>query len=97
MNIKATQVRILCEFDIALCSAAPVSVAIIDLTGFDESIWDCCKKLRKKSIPLLIISPGNNQKALWAGYEHGASGVLKKPVQMHELANYIRSLIDQES
>lgn len=96
MNIKATHVQNLCRVDEALISADPVSVVIIDLMGYNESIWDCCKKLNGMGIPMLIISPGNNPQAFWAGYEHGAKGVFKKPVLMRELASCIRSIVNKK-
>lgn len=95
MNIKAVHLQKLSEIDSVL-KAAPVSVAIIDLVGFGNDIWDYCRKLNSMGIPMLIISPGNNPQALSAGYEHGVKGVFKKPVIMHEFANCIRSLIDNK-
>lgn len=95
MNITATHVQRLNDIDEALSKAKPVSVAIIDVVGYGDGIWDCCKKFNSMGIPMLIISPGNSPEALQAGYAHGAKGVFKKPVLMHELANCIKSLVSQ--
>ncbi len=95
MNIKAMHALTLSEADGILAGQEPIAVAIIDLMGFGDDIWDFCRALRRKGVPMLIISPSNNPKAFQAGFEHGAKGVLKKPVMMRELADCIRALITQ--
>ncbi len=95
MNIEAVHVKTPGEVEAQACGFEPVAVAIIDLSGFGDAIWDCCKLLRQKGIPMLIISHGGDKKAYEAGFEHGAKGVFKKPVMMRELAGYIKALINK--
>lgn len=92
LNINAVRLQNFYELDKVLASAGKISVAIIDLSGFDDGIWDICKILRHKGIPMLVISHKGN-----IGFnvetERSVKGVFRKPVLMKEFADCIRSLI----
>ena len=96
MDIRAVNVERLENMNKALSSEQSFSVAIIDIMGFDDIIWDCCKNIDKKGIPMLIISPARNSGIIKISFKHGARDVLKKPVIMKELADSIRSLISSK-
>lgn len=70
-----------------------IGIALVDISGFDRSIWGYCERLSTQGVPLLIISPqqvaGIRQESLL----HGAQGVLFKPLVVKELTTVIRSLI----
>lgn len=92
LNIKAVQVQARGDFASALISAHPISFAIVDVAGFDDSVWDCCRELRKRGVPMLIIYGGNDP----AGSEvlRQGAAVFKKPVMMRELAECIKAVIN---
>ena len=70
-----------------------ISIAIIDVTNFDECVWDYCKKIKKLNIPFLIIAPKRSSKVQQESMKHGAGGVLIKPLGAKELTEYIRGLL----
>ncbi|MEO1378705.1 MAG: response regulator, partial [Cyanobacteria bacterium J06635_10] len=43
------------EFDRAIDTR--INLGLIDITGFDRSIWQWCQKLQNQQIPFLIILP----------------------------------------
>ncbi len=43
--------------DEAMGREPPFDLVLLDLAGFDRSVWERCEKLRKLGIPFLIISP----------------------------------------
>jgi len=45
------------ECDQALDERAGIKLALIDIAGFDRSVWERCERLRAKDIPFIIISP----------------------------------------
>ncbi len=94
LNINEIHIQKLEDISGVLSSGFIFSVAIIDTMGFDDSVFEHCRQLRKRGIPMLIISPGSNMHGTQKHW-HGAT-VFKKPVAMKELAACIRSLINQE-
>jgi DNA-binding response OmpR family regulator len=93
MNLVALNAKSLKDIDGFLNEALPISLAIIDIMGFGNNIWDYCRLLREKGIPMLIISPSKSDRTLEAGYAHGAKRVFEKPVMMQELATLVKLLI----
>lgn len=83
------------EFDAALGEPAKISIALVDLAGFDASIWQRCDRLREAGIPFLLISSrqvGGLEEAILA---HGARGVLVKPLLRKQLLGIIRGLLEE--
>ncbi|HAJ37833.1 MAG TPA: response regulator [Chloroflexi bacterium] len=76
-----------------LDAAQPFRFALVDVTGFDLAIWECCARLHARDIPLLIISPRQSVAVRRLGYAHGAQAVMEKPLIMRELADAIHNLL----
>ena len=70
-----------------------ISVAVIDLSGFDRSIWRCCDRLRKAGIPFLLIASQRSPAVQRDSMKHGASSVLVKPVGVKQLIEYIHAVL----
>lgn len=81
------------EFGTLLDSQPPYALALIDIGGFDQRIWEPCDRLRQGGVPFLIISPGDLTTIQQEGLAHGARGILTKPLASRELLNLIRSLV----
>lgn len=81
------------EIDHAIDDDHAYRLALIDVSGFDERIWDRCSRLRETGIPFLLISSPLTNVGAEEGLRHGATGVLKKPLAMKELAHLIDSLV----
>src|SRR5689334_20647660 len=53
-------------------SADGIGLALVDISGFDRSIWKCCEQLQTKEIPLLILSPKQSAAIQQESIAHGA-------------------------
>ncbi|MDH7486388.1 MAG: response regulator [Anaerolineae bacterium] len=83
------------EFDQVLGKQADIKLALVDIAGFDRSVWERCERLRAENIPFIIISPRQSAAIQQAGLAHGARGVLVKPLAVKELLGLIRSLLGE--
>jgi DNA-binding response OmpR family regulator len=84
------------EFDLALAGSDEIGLALVDIAGFDRSIWERCEVLRARKIPFLVLSPKQSLALQQASLTHGARGVLIKPLVVKELLGIIRSLLEEE-
>ena len=82
------------EFDAVLAQAQTAALALVDLSGFDQHVWERCERLREAKIPFLVISAKQKAAVRQAGMARGASGVLVKPLVAKELLSFIRSLLE---
>jgi DNA-binding response OmpR family regulator len=85
------------ELDRALEEADTFSVALLDLAGFDRSIWKRCERLQEAGIPFLVISPRQSMQLHQDGLSRGAKAVLVKPLGAKDLLALIRSLLDDHT
>lgn len=83
------------ELDQVIKGADKISLALIDLSGFDQSIWERCDELRKAKIPFLVISSQRSSLVQQESIRHGASGVLTKPLGVKELVECVRALLGE--
>ncbi len=72
---------------------APISLALIDISGFGADIWQRCERLHERAIPLLVISARQSAALRQASAAHGARDMLVKPLVIRELLGLIRSLL----
>ncbi len=79
--------------DGALCQSTAPQLAVIDLSGFDLSIWERCEQLRQAGIPIIMVSPVQSAALIQQSRMHGARAVLTRPVVMRHLLGLIRSLL----
>jgi len=94
-GFQTLEVSSLEEFDQALAGAKKIGLALVDITGFDRSIWERCELLREQSIPLLVISPRQSADLRQESFDHGAHSMLIKPLVTKELLGVIRHLLEQ--
>jgi DNA-binding response OmpR family regulator len=71
-----------------------IGLALVDISGFDRSIWKCCEQLQTKGIPLLVLSPKQSAAIQQESFAHGARGVLIKPLVVKELLGLVKSLTE---
>ncbi len=79
--------------EVVQATEGKISLALIDVSDFDEEIWESCDLLRKARIPFLVISPKRSRTIQQESMKHGAGGVLTKPLGVKELAEHIRGLL----
>ncbi|MGH8063688.1 MAG: response regulator [Candidatus Entotheonellia bacterium] len=85
------------EFDQALEGADAIALALVDIAGFDRSVWERCEGLRHHKIPFLVLSSKHTAAIQQASLTHGARGVLIKPLVVKELLGFIRSLLEEDT
>jgi len=83
------------ELDTILEEGEAFDLALLDLTGYNRSIWDRCERLRKGGTPFLIISPRQSADIQKESLTHGAKAILVKPLAVSELVGLIRSLLGE--
>lgn len=83
----------LTALDSTLDECQSVRFALVDITGFDQGVWQRCARLHGLDIPLLVISPKQSAAVRKMGFAHGASSILEKPLVMRELADIIHGFI----
>ena len=93
---EAVPISTLKEFDQILMRADSFGIALVDISGFDRSIWERCEKLSTHNVPLLIISPQQVKSIQQESLAHGAQGVIFKPLVVKEFTNLIRAMIRDE-
>ena len=81
------------EFDGALEGERDISLALVDVAGFDPAIWQRCDRLREARIPFLVISARRLTHVEEASLAHGARNVLVKPLVVERLLGVVRGLL----
>ena len=77
------------ELDERIRVSKEIALGLIDLSGFDQRVWDRCEALRKARIPYIVISPQRSPLTQRESMKHGASGLLVKPVGIKDLLEHI--------
>jgi DNA-binding response OmpR family regulator len=80
-------------FEQSIAGVDGVVLALVDISGFDRSIWDYCQILSDRNIPFVVISPKQVAAIREEGRSHGAQDVLLKPLVAQELTSLIHNLI----
>lgn len=83
------------ELDAVIQGKKEVALSLIDLSGFDQRIWERCEQLREAKIPFIVISPQRSPIIQRDSMKHGASGLLVKPLGVKELMEYIHTLLGE--
>lgn len=92
-GFRTCGVDTLTALDAALEHAGDFALALVDLTGFDTSIWARCEQLRRASVPFLIISPRQCADLQRESLRRGARGVLVKPLTVQDLLQMVYALV----
>ncbi|MBE0479347.1 MAG: hypothetical protein IBX68_00035 [Dehalococcoidia bacterium] len=79
------------EVDRHLKNIHSISIAVIDLSGFPEEIWDRCQQLRDARIPFVLISQKRSPAMQKQSITHGATALLIKPVSVEGILDSIRT------
>jgi DNA-binding response OmpR family regulator len=80
------------ELDKIIRMGKEINLVIIDISGFDQRIWERCDTLRKARIPYIVISPKRSPLIQRESMKYGASCLLVKPIGIKEMLEYIYTL-----
>ncbi|ROQ93612.1 response regulator transcription factor [Desulfosoma caldarium] len=93
MGYEAVRADDLDAVDDILDHRLNIKIALVDVTGFDQGVWQRCARLHGQGIPLLVISPKQSAAIRKMSFSHGAQAVLVKPLGMRELADMIHGFM----
>ncbi|MBE9187174.1 response regulator [Microcoleus sp. LEGE 07076] len=79
----------------AIGQPARIKMALVDISGFDRRIWDCCEQLQSHQIPFLILSPKQSAAIGHESFSRGARSILVKPLIVRDLLFVIHSLLGE--
>ena len=80
-------------FEQALTKSKEIDLAMVDISGFDRSIWERCEQLRDENIPFFVLSLKQSSAIQQQSLGCGAKSVLVKPLVIKELLGIIHSLL----
>lgn len=69
--------------------------ALVDVSGFGQSVWSLCKQLHEYNIPFVVMSPASYRNAGERSLECGASSVIQKPIAKDALLKLLSTLGNQ--
>ncbi|MFP4589819.1 MAG: response regulator [Candidatus Acetothermia bacterium] len=72
-----------------------LDMALLDVTGFRDSIWDRCERIRKSGVPFFIISPRKSKGAKEKSLSEGARDVLTKPLEKSRLLKLVKIILGE--
>lgn len=81
------------ELMLVLNENTSIGLVLLDISGFDRTIWNYCEQLRDRQIPFLVIYPKQSAAIHQESLSHGASSMLVKPLVIKELLGIIQTLI----
>lgn len=83
------------ELDNVLNEGSEIDMALLDVSGFDHSIWDRCEKIRSDGLPFFIISPRKSKQAKEKSLSEGARDVLTKPLDKERLLKLVKLMLGE--
>ena len=83
------------DFDRALDAEEKIDLALVDIAGFDQTIWERCDRLRKMEVPFLVISSRRLAAVAERSAAHGARGVLMKPLVTRDFLGLVHGLLER--
>jgi DNA-binding response OmpR family regulator len=81
------------EMDGALEGQENITLALLDLAGFDKSIWEYCDQLHEAKIPFMVIAPQRSPSIQRDSMKHSANGLLVKPLGIKDLIEHIHTAL----
>lgn len=84
----------LAELDNVLKELPQINLVLLDITGFNRSIWERCEQLQDRQIPFLVISPRQSAAIQQESLAHGARSMLVKPLVIKQFLGLIKSFLE---
>ncbi|MHB9106300.1 MAG: PleD family two-component system response regulator [Armatimonadota bacterium] len=78
-------------------SGCCISLALVDIAGFDRGIWERCERMRVAGLPFVVIFPQQQAALQEESFGHGAHGTLTKPLMQKQLLGIISGLLGGEA
>jgi DNA-binding response OmpR family regulator len=81
------------ELDQDIQGDEKIALSLIYISGFDRHIWERCEELHKAKTPFIVVSPRRSSTIQRHSMEHGASGLLVKPLDFKDLLEHIHTVL----
>ncbi|MFU8795776.1 MAG: response regulator [Dehalococcoidia bacterium] len=81
------------ELDRAIRESGRISLALVDISGFHQDVWQRCRELSVAKTPCIVISPRRSPTVQRRGMEHGVSGLLISPLDFANLLEHIHGVL----
>lgn len=95
-GFQTTGVPDLAQFDALIAQPDPFALALIDVDGFDATIWERCRQLHERQIEVLLVV---GRRAIpfvqLQGAHCMARAVLPKPLSPKLLTRMVRDLVEE--
>ena len=79
------------ELDQLIKEGGKYALSVIELSGFDNNIWERCDRMHEAKIPFIVVAPQRSPATQRDSLKHGASGLLVKPLTVKELVDHIHA------
>jgi DNA-binding NtrC family response regulator len=70
-----------------------ISMAVVDISAFDQSVWEPLENLKKANIPYIVMTTQRSPSVQRESLKHGASGLFTKGLRFKDLLEYIHTLL----
>jgi CheY-like chemotaxis protein len=81
------------ELVTAIEKEGKISLAVVDMSAFDQSIWEQLDKLSSSKVPFIVVSPERSPSVQRESLKHGASGLFTRGLHLKDLLEHIHVLL----
>jgi len=81
------------ELDSVIGKQENIRLALLDLAGFGDTVWQRCDRLHELKVPFIVIAPQRSPAIQRDSMKHGVNGLLVKPLGIKELIEHIRAAL----
>jgi DNA-binding response OmpR family regulator len=81
------------ELDQAIEGKVGIALLLIDISGFDQRIWERCEALVRSGVPFIVISPRRSPAVQRDSMRCGASVLLTKPFDFKDLMEHVHTVL----
>lgn len=82
------------KFQEKILKEPTIKLAVVDVSGFDRRVWNCCEKLKILDIPFILISPKQSVTIKQQGINYGAREIMVKPLNLKYFLTAIRNFVN---
>ncbi len=81
------------ELDGAIRQGERIALALVDVSGFHQDVWQRCQELSMAKTPCLVICARRSPTLQRTSMEHGVSGLLIRPLDFAALLENIHGVL----
>jgi len=70
-------------------------IALVDVSGFGNTVWKLCQMLQENEVPFVVLSTPRERNIGSKSLSYGATSVLLKPLAKAPLLQLVKNLISR--